>query len=198
MRELNPLDQEDAMKVRWIISGIMTVLLPILGCEESSPTKNSNKVIWKISDFTGTYQLLHYSVMYEDNTGFSEETPDVTITGEMTISEKGAVLQTFNFSQSLYGRLNYEDTASRSDVIAGVKSDSILVMAHGGENNDVYYRYNKVDLTFRFNNVNPEGLGYVLTETWKRISVTVKAKRGRSEWPGMESPVFPAFGSRIK
>ena len=154
------------MKRTFIVLAFIMVSLLILGCEESSPTKNSGKTyVPTIQDMVGTYQLSHYQVQYANGTTINEQSPGVSVSGTMTIDAGGEILQTIN----LNGRIsNY------ADKITKIHNDSVMTLTLGTLQSDTKYSFDQINLTLILQETDEEIGLVILTEIWKRMSMVVQ------------------------
>jgi hypothetical protein len=153
-----------------LVGGFGVCILFSLGCEESSPTKNTTTSVPTIRDLVGTYQLVHYQVQYTDGTSISELTEGVTLSGTMTISTAGLILQTINYNGT---NNNYGAT------ITDIKNDSVMTWTFGQANGQTHYSFNSPNLMLRFDEQSDDVGTYVLNETWRRTSLVVQSKAAK-------------------
>jgi len=151
--------------MRFFRPRLWIVFLPIVfGCEEKSPTKTQEPFTPQVKDLVGTYQLMHFKLEYSDLI-ITEQTPGFSISGTMWISQDSTVRQTITMN---------EEVENYYDKIVKIHNDSVMTFSGGISQYQVKYHFDRINLTFVFEEYDEEYGPIHLTEEWKRVSVMVR------------------------
>jgi hypothetical protein len=173
--------------MRTFIAASLLVLAAMVwtACEESSPTDTSKPGSRPtVQQLVGTYRLSHFKLEYENGTTITDATPGVSVSGTMTISKEGNLLQTITVSGKIE---NYAATIE-------IKNDSIMGLALGAAKQDVKYHWDGTNLTLVYTFQDAD-MGVVIeTDQWQRTSLTVQSNpSGRALGPkqSRKNPLRP-------